>query len=276
MTILDEIFAYKRTEVAERQRIRPLAQVRAGAEAQAQALDFVSALRGAAQGAKMEKGSGVALIAEVKHASPSRGVLVKDFDPLRLARTYVENGAAALSVLTDERYFQGHLDYLRQIRAVHARTPLLRKDFLYDPYQVYEAREAGADAVLLIAASLDPELLRDLHSLAASLGMAALVEVHSQEELEAVLPLGPQLVGINNRDLRDFSVRLETTLDLRPQVPLQVCVVAESGIHTSSDVERLAQAGIDAILVGEGLVTAPDVAAKVRLLAGKQQSAPAQ
>ena len=262
MNILDEIFAYKHEEVAERQRTRPLSQVRGEAEQAAPALDFAAALRGVR--------SKPALIAEVKCASPSRGLLAKDFDPLRLARVYQENGAAAISVLTDERYFQGHLDYLRQISDLGLGLPLLRKDFVCDPYQLYEARAAGADAALLIAAYLEPALLRDLHGLARELGLAALVEVHSRAELEQALECGALLVGINNRDLRDFTVRLETTLALRPQVPEHVCLVAESGIHTAEDVARLAAARVDAILVGEALVVADDTAAKVRSLAGER------
>lgn len=260
MNILDEIFAYKQVEVAQAKRARPLGQVRREAEAAAPALDFTAALRAADHKP--------ALIAEVKRASPSRGLLVQDFDPLRLARIYIENGAAAISVLTDERYFQGCLDYLRQIALLSDRVPLLRKDFTCDEYQVYEARAAGADAMLLIAAYLEPGRLRELRALIRALGMAALVEVHSRAELEAVLPLEPPLVGINNRNLKDFSMRLETTFELRPLVPAGVCVVAESGIHTAEDCARVAAAGIDAVLVGEALVVAGDVAGKVRSLAG--------
>jgi indole-3-glycerol phosphate synthase len=263
MNILDEIFATKREEVAARLKTRPLAVVRREAEAARPALDFAGALRAAARRP--------ALIAEIKCASPSKGLLAKDFDALRLAEIYRQNGASAISILTDERYFRGHLDYLSQVAERFAeggpRLPLLRKDFLCDPYQVYEARAAGADAVLLIAAYLDAAELSDLHSLTCALGMAALVEVHNQAELEAAAQLDLRLVGVNNRDLRDFSVRLETTLDLRPLVPEGVCLVAESGIHTPADVDRLRQAGVDAVLVGEALVTAPDVAAKVRELA---------
>lgn len=259
MNILDEIFAYKHEEVAACMRACSLAQVQRDAEEASPALDFIGALH---------NGRRPALIAEVKRASPSRGLLVQDFDPLRLARVYQENGAAAISVLTDERYFQGHLDYLRQIAQISPRVPLLRKDFTCDPYQVYEARAAGADAMLLIAAYLDPASLRDLHALIRELGMAALVEVHTQAELDAVLPLQPALVGINNRNLKDFNLRLETTFDLLPRIPAGVCVVAESGIHTAEDCARLAAAGVDAILVGEALVVAQDVAGKVRSLAG--------
>ena len=261
MTILDEIFAHKRVEVEQRRVKRSLAEVRSLAAQADPALDFNAALR-------REEGMRPALIAEVKCASPSRGQIAKDFDPVALAQVYQANGAGAISVLTDERYFKGSLEYLRQIAGLRPRLPLLRKDFLLDPYQVYEARAAGADAVLLIAAYLSPELLTDLHVLASELGMAALVEVHSRDELDkALAACQPPLVGINNRDLRDFSVSLETTLHLRPSVPPGTCLVAESGIHTPQDVESLAAVGVDAVLVGEALVAADDVAKKVRSLA---------
>lgn len=263
MSILDEIFASKRQEVAERQRNISLSQARQAAEQAAPALDFIGALQAAPRKP--------ALIAEVKQASPSRGLLVKNFDPLHLASIYSQNGAAAISVLTDERYFQGHLDDLRKIAEMPGRPPLLRKDFICDPYQVYEARAARADALLLIAAYLDPVYLRDLHMLTLELGMAPLVEVHTREELDAVSACDPLLVGVNNRDLHDFSVNLETALSLRPYIPPDVCMVAESGIHAPADVKRLADAGIDAILVGEALVTAADVAAQVRALSGRIQ-----
>ncbi len=260
MNILTEIFERKREEVAARKQVYPLQEIRRAAEADAPALDFRTVLFS-------RPGSWPVLIAEIKRASPSRGRLVESFDPLHFARVYSENGASAISILTDEHYFQGSLQYLRQIAQLEPRLPLLRKDFLCDPYQVYEAREAGADAVLLIASYLDPVQLRDLQTLTGELGMAALVEVHNREELDLALGCGAVLVGINNRDLRDFSVHLETCLELRPHVPPGVCLVAESGIHTAEDVKRLAQAGMDAILVGEALVTAADTAAQVRALA---------
>jgi indole-3-glycerol phosphate synthase len=260
MNILAEIFAYKQQEIVERRRALPLDVVRSEAEQSPPALDFISALR-----TNRDKGC-PGLIAEVKCASPSRGLLVKDFDPLALAQIYQQNGASAISVLTDERYFKGHLDYLRSIAALKPRLPLLRKDFICDPYQVYEARAAGADAVLLIAGHLEPKLMQDLNALIGELGMAALIEVHDREELEKALPCQPRLIGINNRDLRDFTVNLDITLNLRPFVPEKICLVAESGIHTRDDITRLAQAGVDAVLIGEALVVAPDVAAKVRSL----------
>ena len=265
MTILDEIFAHKRQEVARRKQDKPLARLQAEAAQASPALDFTSALQSA--------GRKPALIAEVKRASPSRGILRQDFDPLRFAELYQRNGAEAISVLADERYFQGSLDTLTQIanhlRDFPPRLPLLCKDFLFDPYQVYEARLAGADAVLLIAAMLSETQFQELHALSLELGMEALVEVHTRAELERVLPHRPRLVGINNRNLHDFSVSLDTTLRLRAHVPHGVCVVAESGIHTPFDVCLLAQAGVDAMLVGEALVTAPDVALAVRALSGQ-------
>ncbi|MEW5869563.1 MAG: indole-3-glycerol phosphate synthase TrpC [Chloroflexota bacterium] len=262
MSILDEIFAHTRQEVARRKLALPLAEVRQQAAAAEPSLDFAGALRTARSAA-----GAPALIAEIKRASPSRGLLAPDFDPLRLAHIYRANGAAAISVLTEPRYFQGSLEILRQVRQAQPATPLLRKDFICDPYQLYEGRAAGADAVLLIVAGLEAALLRDLHTLSLELGLSPLVEVHNLAELELALACGAGLVGINNRDLGDFSVRLETSLELRSQAPAGVCLVAESGIHSRADVERLAQAGFDAILVGEALVTAADVAAQVRSLA---------
>ena len=245
----------------------PLETVRARAAAAPPARDFVAALRSA---------PGVALIAEVKRASPSKGVLRPDFDAVQLATTYAANGAAAISVLTDEVFFQGNLAYMVQIRSQFSShlnpsdqpgpVPLLRKDFIIHPYQVYEARAAGADALLLIAAILSDADLAELLSLTQAQGMTALVEVHDREELLRVLPLAPRLVGVNNRNLRDFSVNLDTCLRLRSLVPPDVCFVAESGIQTRADMARLAAAGVDAALVGEALVTAPDVGARVREL----------
>ncbi len=269
MTILDDIVKYKRTEELPRQM-----EQRAAALVQAEAMlaptprDFVAALRTSKR---------VALIAEVKKASPSQGLLRPNFDPLELATTYAENGASALSVLTDTRYFQGSLDNLTQIRRqldsaslpasrFTLPPPLLRKDFIFDPYQVYEARAAGADALLLIAAVLNDTEMADLLSLAHSLGLTALVEVHNRAELARVLPLQPRLIGVNNRNLHDFSVDLNTCIELRQHVPADICFVAESGIHTAADVARLADEGIDAVLVGEALVKAKDVGQKVREL----------
>jgi indole-3-glycerol phosphate synthase len=273
MTILEQIVDYKRSEeLPRRMRDLPLNDVQARAAAAPPPRDFVVALRSAPD---------MALITEVKRASPSKGVLRPDFDPIHLATTYAANGAVAISVLTDEPFFQGNLAYIAQIRsqlAAHPRAsdqpryvPLLRKDFIIHSYQVYEARAAGADALLLIAAILPDADLAELLSLTQAQGMTALIEVHDREELMRVLPLAPRLVGVNNRNLRDFSVNLDTCLGLRSLVPPEVCFVAESGIQTRADMARLAAAGVDAVLVGEALVTAPDVGAKVReLIDGRQ------
>lgn len=259
MTILDDIIKYKRTEELPKQmQAREAAIVRAEAALAPRARDFVAALRA---------GPRLGLIAEIKKASPSKGLLRHHFDPVELAATYAANGASAISVLTDSRYFQGKLEHLSHIRQhLQAPPPLLRKDFIFHPYQVYEARAAGADALLLIAAVLKDKELAELLGLTHELGMAALIEVHDRAELDRVLPLQPRLIGVNNRDLRDFSVNLQTCLELRQYVPAAICFVAESGIHTAADVARLAKAGIDAILVGEAFMKAKDVGQKVREL----------
>ena len=209
---------------------------------------------------------GVRLIAEIKRASPSRGVFTEELDPVAQARVYIDNGASGVSVLTDEAFFRGHLDDLRQVKMAHPDTPALRKDFLIDVHQIYAARAAGADAVLLIVAILDNSTLADLLTLTRDLGMHALVEVHDEAELDRALGVRAQVIGINNRDLRDFTVDLGTTERLRRLIPDDTIVVAESGISTAADVRRLADAGTDAVLVGEALVTAEDTAAKVREL----------
>jgi len=247
-------------ELRERMAAVPLAEVRAQAEGTARPPDFLAAVR-------RSPGERPRLIAEIKRASPSRGLLLADFDPLRLARTYRENGAAAISVLTDERFFQGSLEHLRQVSALQPRLPTLRKDFILEAYQLYEARAAGASAALLIAACLDAARLRALRELAEELGLTALVEAHDRLELELALASGARLVGINNRDLHTFVTSLETTLRLCALVPAGTVVVAESGIHARADIDRLAEVGVDAVLVGEALVTAADVAARVRELA---------
>jgi indole-3-glycerol phosphate synthase len=219
----------------------------------------------------------VRLIAELKRASPSRGLLAPHLDMLQLAQIYAANGAAALSVLTDEKYFLGSLATLRSLRRSAALLPpLLRKDFILCPAQLYESRAAGADAILLIAAALPADAeLADLHALALDLGLTPLVEIHTLDELERVLRLPAlKLVGINNRDLKTFTVSLDTTVQLRPHIPRSgapgIRVVSESGIFTAAQVALLAALGVDAILVGEALVTAPDIGAKVRELSGKE------
>jgi indole-3-glycerol phosphate synthase len=270
MSILTEIFTHKHQEVAAARASYPLAALQADAARAAPPLDFVASLRNNHPGSRAPGIKWPRLIAEIKRASPSRGVLAPDLDPVSLARLYAENGAAAISVLTDQRFFKGSLEDLRQVSGLGLHLPVLRKDFIIDPYQVYEARAAGADAVLLIAAELEPDQLTELHNLTLSLGMAPLVEVHDKAELDQVLTCKPVLIGINNRNLHNFSINLETSLRLAPHVPPDVCLVAESGIHTTQDVRQLASVGVNAILVGEALVTAPDTAAQVRSLARGQ------
>ena len=208
----------------------------------------------------------VRLIAEVKKASPSRGVLAEVWDPVSLASTYARHGAAAISVLTDEKYFQGSLDLLAAIRGA-VSVPLLRKDFMLDEYQLWESRAVGADAILLIVAILDTPHLSDLLAGAKEIGLAALVEAHTPAEVETALSVGARIIGLNNRDLRTVQTRIETTLSLLPLIPSGPIVVSESGFAHAADVRRVVAAGIHAVLVGEGLVTAPDVGAKVRELA---------
>ncbi len=254
--ILDRILANKYTEVAHLRISLPIDQQRERALAQTPPRDFIGALKQAGR---------PALIAECKKASPSKGLLRPEYDPAQLARTYAENGAAALSVLTDEKFFQGSLNDLSVAREA-ARLPALRKDFIVDCYQIHEARAAGADAVLLIVAALRLEQLRELHQQINELGMTALVEVHDEAEVETALKIGPKLIGVNNRNLHDFSVDLQTTARLRKSIPTNIALVAESGIHTAEDVSRVRDMGVDAILVGEALVTASDVGAKMREL----------
>ncbi|MGN6360997.1 MAG: indole-3-glycerol phosphate synthase TrpC [Thermomicrobiales bacterium] len=259
-TFLERIVAHKRDEVAARRANRPLAAVEADARAQAPALDFTGALAA----------PGMRLIAEVKGASPSKGVLIEPFAPASIAADYLAAGADCLSVLTDERFFRGSLDHLRAVKELSVASghprPVLRKDFVLDVYQVAEARAAGADAVLLIVAMLDDAALRDLHAAVRGWGMAALVEVHNQPEAERAVAAGATLIGINNRDLHTFTVDLATTERLAAQLPAGTTVVGESGIATAADVARLEAAGVDAILVGESLVKAPDRRAAIRAL----------
>jgi len=256
-TILAEITRHKRDEIAQSRRDRPLALLQEEVSLAPLPRDLAVALRA----------PGVSLIAEVKRASPSKGLLRADLDAAALARTYEESGASAVSVLTDRRFFGGGLDDLRAVRQ-SVTLPLLRKDFVLDPYQVYEARAAGADAVLLIVAALSDDSLDALYRLVRELGMTALVEVHGEAELQRALEIEPRVVGVNNRDLRTFEVSLETTARLRPLVPDDVVLVSESGVHTRADVERLAAIGADAMLVGESLVRAADVGHKIEQLLG--------
>ncbi len=271
--MLDTILAHKREEIA---RLDLPALKRRAADARPPR-DFLTPLPGSATPppapvpTAQERGEGaggwgVRLIAEIKFASPSRGVLRSNVDPVDLARIYEANGAAGLSVLTDERFFHGSLDIFARARA-SCHLPMLRKDFILSAAQVYESRAAGADAILLIVAAIpDNAELADLHALAIDTGLAPLVEVHTPTELERALRLEPTLIGINNRDLRTFEVSLETTAALRPLIPPGIGVVSESGIFTPDHVARLTELGVDAMLVGEALVTAPDIGAKVREL----------
>jgi indole-3-glycerol phosphate synthase len=257
-TILDEIVHSKRQEIAAARMRMPLEELETQAAEAPPVRDFRAALAGPGP---------IQLIAEVKKASPSAKVIRADFDPVAIARTYQEHGAACISVLTDAPYFQGHLSYLARVRASVA-IPLLRKDFLIDEYQVVEARMAGADAILLIAEILDEPTMTALLNQARGMGMAALVELHDPVNLARVLAAGADLVGINNRDLRHFDTDIEHTLRLRDQIPSEVMVVSESGIRSRLDVNRLERAGVSAILVGESLMRAPDMAVAVERLLG--------
>ncbi|WP_332671438.1 indole-3-glycerol phosphate synthase TrpC [Aromatoleum sp.] len=259
--ILNKILAVKRDEVAAGSAARPLGAVRAEAGAQAPARDFVGAIR-----AKIAAGS-AAVIAEVKKASPSKGVIREDFRPAEIAVQYERSGAACLSVLTDRQFFQGAPMYLQAARAACA-LPALRKDFLVDPWQVFEARAMGADAILLIVAALDLDTMREMEAVADSLGMAVLVEVHDAAELDTALQLRTPLVGINNRNLRTFDVSLQTTLDLLGRVPADRIVVTESGIVTPEDVALMRVNKVHAFLVGEAFMRVPNPGDGLRALFG--------
>jgi indole-3-glycerol phosphate synthase len=247
-TILDKILAQKELEIGFN-----LAEIEHQAREAAPARPFAAALRR----------STVALIAEVKQASPSKGVLIENFDAVGLAKTYAQNGAAAISVLTDEKFFMGSLTDLRDVRAA-VSVPVLRKDFIIDPYQVYEARAAGADATLLIVMALEDRQLADLHALITELGMAALVEVHNEAELERALKIGATLIGVNNRDLKSFHEDLGTTGRVAQRVPENVTLVAESAIRNVADVRKMGELGAHAVLIGEGLVKAENIAEQVK------------
>ncbi|MBN2238287.1 MAG: indole-3-glycerol phosphate synthase TrpC [Dehalococcoidales bacterium] len=249
--ILDDIVADKLPEIERSKAALPFEELKKLAEAAPPPLDFGAVL----------KGDRVKLIAEVKKASPSKGIIREDFDPVEIARTYAGNGAAAISVLTDFKYFMGSLDYLKAIRqALDRPVPLLRKDFILDRYQVFEARAAGADAILLIVAILDKDELGFLLEVSHNLGMKCLVETHNEEEVATALTSGASIIGINNRDLYTFNTDLETTEKLRPLIPPDRIVVSESGIKNRSDIERLRGWNIDAVLIGESLTKSPDIA----------------
>ena len=258
-TILDTILTHKRKEVAARKAKTPYIEEAIRGIGWV-CRDFLLALQAPPVGT-------LALIAEVKKASPSAGVIRPGFDPIQIARVYEQSGAACLSVLTDERFFQGHDGYLTAIRTA-VDLPLLRKDFIIDTFQIYEARAIGADAILLIAAALSPTQLADYRALAGEIGMASLVEVHTEAEMQIALDVGAKLIGINSRDLNTFVTDLGTVERLAAMVPDGVTLVAESGIKTLADVRRVAEAGAKAVLVGETFMRAPDIGAAVRELMG--------
>ena len=261
MTILERILDTKRAELEESRRARPLEEVAAAASQAPPALSLAEALGQ----------DGIQVVAEVKKASPSKGIIREDFDPVAIATAYAGGGAAAISVLTDSEYFQGSLDYLRAIRQEVA-VPLLRKDFIIDTYQVFEARAAGADAILLILAALSDEEAGPLAAAAAELGMEVLWEVHNLEELRRLAGFKPRVVGINNRDLKTFEVSLETTRGLLPEVPDGALVISESGFFQREELEMMAGWGVDGFLIGEGLMRAEDPGQALRGLL----SAPAE
>ena len=259
--ILQKILAVKREEVAAAQTLKPLAALRTEAEDQPPARDFVGAIRG-----KIAAGR-PAVIAEIKKASPSKGVIRADFRPAEIAASYASHGAACLSVLTDRQFFQGAPEYLAAARTA-CDLPVLRKDFLVDPYQVYEARAMQADCILLIVAALELARMRELEALARSLGMTVLVEAHDASELDLALRLQTPLIGVNNRNLRTFELSLDTTLGLLPQIPAERIVVTESGILKPENVALMRGRGVHAFLVGEALMRSPDPGAELGLLFG--------
>ncbi|QDT38427.1 indole-3-glycerol phosphate synthase TrpC [Stratiformator vulcanicus] len=258
-TILDDIVRKKREEIASARAARPIAELEAVLRDAPAPRDFLASLQSAPT---------IGLIAEVKKASPSAGLIREDFDPVAIASTYAEHGASCISVLTDETFFQGHLDFLKAVRKA-VEVPVLRKDFVLDRYQVVEARAAGADAVLLIAECLTDDALRSLYETICELGMHALVELYDLENLDRVLALDAPLVGINNRDLRTFVTDLEHSIALASKLPEGTLLVSESGIRTHNEVRRLQEAGCGAILVGETLMRADDIGAAVDELLGK-------
>ena len=260
--ILDTIVAHKKKEVALQKASMSLSRMEKLAEQAEDPRGFATALT---------RSSEIALIAEIKKASPSAGIIRQDFDPVQIAKTYEASGASALSVLTDEHFFQGSLLKLQKVRRAVA-IPVLRKDFVIDAFQIYEARAAGADAVLLIAAILSDKQLRHFLDLCKQMQMDALVEVHTPEELERALVVGAKAIGINNRNLKDFSVHIETTEKLAGTVPKGILCVSESGINHRDDIKRLARTAVDAVLVGTSLMKAADIGAKVKeLLHGETQ-----
>ncbi len=256
--ILDTIITHKLKELQNEKEQVPLTTLKSQLVNLRPTKDFKRALA--------NPGS-INLIAEVKKKSPSKGIIREDFDPVKITKIYAENGAAAISVLTDENFFAGKLKYLSAIRET-VDIPLLRKDFTIDPYHIYQARVAGADAILLIVAALTKEQLHEFMDIASSISLASLVEVHTEAELDIALDIGAEIIGINNRDLRTFHTDLETTFKLRESIPTGKVVVSESGIYTRDDVQTLQDAGVDAILVGESLMRSPDIGKKMQELIG--------
>ena len=256
VTILDQIVAQKQLEISDAKKAMPIEQLSEKLSDAPVARNFLAAL---------QSSDGVSLIAEVKKASPSKGIIRKDFNPVAIAQIYAQSGASCISVLTDEHFFQGCLQYLSDVRQA-VDVPVLRKDFIIDPYQVVEARVAGADAVLLIAECLQDDQMNSLHDQIQSLGMTALVEFYDPANLERVVNCGATLIGINNRDLNTFETDLEHCINMSKKLPPETTVVGESGIFTSADVARLSDAQIDAMLVGESLMRADDISAAVKEL----------
>lgn len=260
--VLDRIVTQKWRDIEQARSQRSLAELQTAIASAPAVRDFPAALRAARH---------VALIAEVKKASPSAGIIREDFDPVTIATAYADHGASCISVLTDESFFQGRLEFLKQVRAA-VPVPVLRKDFLLDPYQVWEARAAGADCVLLIAECLEQPRLLELYELAGELGMSALVEIYEPENLQRVLSLQPPMIGINNRNLKTFVTDLEHSIRLRAQIPEEVLLVSESGIRTAADVSRLRAANVQAMLVGESLMRQDDIGAAVDALLAIESS----
>jgi indole-3-glycerol phosphate synthase len=256
LTVLDEIVAHKQTEVAAAKERLPADQLEARLPHAPPVRCFLQSL---------SSGNRPGLIAEVKKASPSAGIIREDFSPVNIAQCYEAAGAQCLSVLTDEKYFQGHLNFLKEIRK-HVQIPVMRKEFIIDRYQILEARVAGADCVLLVAECLDDDHLQDLHDYAQKLGMKTLIELYEPQNLSRVLKTGTRLIGINNRDLRTFVTTLEHTFDLKKNVPDDIVLVSESGIRNHDDIVRLRAAGVGGVLVGESLMRQPDIVAAVKLL----------
>ncbi len=258
MTILDEIYKHKLSEVAENKKRIPTEVLKENIKEEQGTRPF---------GATLKSNTNITIIAEIKKASPSLGIIRKDFNPVEIARLYESSGAAAISVLTDEKFFQGKLSYLTEVKkSIH--LPVLRKDFIVDPYQIYEARSAGADAILLIATLLSKEEIQHFLELAEGMSMDCLVEVHSESELKNVLQTSANIIGINNRDLATFKIDLETTFLLRPMIPAGKIVVSESGIKSREDIVTLIKKGIDAVLVGETLMKTANIPAKLHELLG--------